>query len=290
MLSMPSAAVLVLSFDMVVKNVSAWRLNKAELAELAARVAKGEDEAVVKREMQTKKAEANEERKKAANAVAEKCKRQAVAAKAKAKAKAKAGGTQPQSASGGVAAPSDADLNDATNKAYYCQVQEDCEVILQEFGGEAFRKELPLPISGGNGPSGVQEPFDRSKALQALKAHGCYRSRVSVWWLNALQSPTPGVPMSRRRVEDLMEFYYGPEGQPRFHSDRMIEVAVTSSECDTDIPANLQVISPEEVLHATLAGCALAVKFLVLVILFCFELFPLNICCFYFFFWGGSYC
>lgn len=162
---------------------------------------------------------------------------------------------------------SDADLNDATNKAYYCQVQEDCEVILQEFGGEAFRQELPLPISSGNGPSGVQEPFDRVKALQALKAHSCYRSSVSVWWLNAMNSPTPGVPVSRRRVEDLMQFCYGM-GQLRFHSDRMIEVAVTSSELDCEIPSNLQVISPEEVLHATLAGCALAVKFLVLIIYF----------------------
>ena len=110
-------------------------------------------------------------------------------------------------------APSDADFNEATDKACYCQVQENC-VIRQEFGGEAFWKELPLPISSGNTPSGIQEPFGRSKALQALKAHGCYRSSISVWWLNALQSPTPGVPMSRRRVEDLMEVYYGPEGQP----------------------------------------------------------------------------
>ena len=105
------------------------------------------------------------------------------------------------------------------------------------------------------------------KALQALQAHSCYRSSVSVWWLNAMNSPTPGVPMSRRRVEDLMQFCYGL-GQPRFHSDRMIEVAVTYSELDCEIPSNLQVISPEEVLHATLAGCALAVKFLVLIIVF----------------------
>lgn len=242
----------------MVKNVTAWRLNKAELAEVAARVAKGESEGVVKRELQTKKAQSNEDRKKAASAVAEKCKRQNIAAKAKAKSKAKAGGIQPSPSSGSTLL--DSELDDATNKAYYCQVQEDCELILQEFGGEAFRKELPLKISNGN-TSGVQEPFDRAKALQALKAHGCYRSSVSVWWLNCLQSPTPGVPMSRRRVLDLMEFYY-PENQPRFHTDRMIEVAVTSTEIDCDVPANLQVISPEEVLHATLAGCAEAVKFL----------------------------
>ena len=52
------------------KRVCSWRLNKAELAELAAPVEKGEDQAVVEREIQTKKAQANEG--KAANAVAEK--------------------------------------------------------------------------------------------------------------------------------------------------------------------------------------------------------------------------
>ena len=48
---------------MAPKNVSSWRLNKAETAELEQRVAAGEDESKVKRELQEKKAQANEDRK-----------------------------------------------------------------------------------------------------------------------------------------------------------------------------------------------------------------------------------
>ena len=69
-------------------------MNKAELAELAAPVEKGEDEAIVEREIQTKKAQANEGRKKLLTQ-SQKSGRQTVAAKAKPKAKAKAGGAQP---------------------------------------------------------------------------------------------------------------------------------------------------------------------------------------------------
>ena len=68
--------------------------------------------------------------------------------------------------------------------------------------------------------------------------------------------------MSRRRVEDLAEFYYGPEGEPRFHTDRMLEVGVAKNDCDTDRPSGLQIVSPEEVLHATFCGCAKAIKLL----------------------------
>ena len=75
------------------KRVCSWRLNKAELAELAAPVEKGEDQAVVEQEIQTKKAQANEGRKKLLTQ-SQKSGRQTVAAKAKPKAKAKAGGAQ----------------------------------------------------------------------------------------------------------------------------------------------------------------------------------------------------
>ena len=55
-----------------IRNISAWRLNKTELQELTDRVAKGEDEAKVKKELQTKKAVACEERKKSAAAISSK--------------------------------------------------------------------------------------------------------------------------------------------------------------------------------------------------------------------------
>ena len=66
--------------------------------------------------------------------------------------------------------------------------------------------------------------------------------------------------MSRRRVEDLAEFHYGATGEPRFHSDRMLELAVARSDCDTETPSGLQLVSPEEVLHCTFAGCARAIQ------------------------------
>ena len=238
--------------------------------ELDDRVKNGEDETTVKRELQTKKAQASAERKAAAAAVAAKCalqSAQSAAAKAKAKANAKksAKGAAAQTAPSGAAmeVQEESELNDAANKAYYCQVLEDCQLVLSEFGGEDFRKEMPLAITDqGGATSGVQEPFNRSKALAALSAHGCYRASISIWWVNPLASPTPGVPMSRRRVEDLAEFYYGPEGEPKFHTERMIEVAIAKSDCDTDHPSGLQMVSPEELLHSTFCGCARAIKLL----------------------------
>ena len=218
-----------------VKNAASWKLNAAEKKELADRVSHGEDESTVKRELQNKKAQASADRKAAAAAVAAKCALQstkAAASKAKAKAKNKAAAANAASA---ASAPSGAleeeQLNDAANKAYYCQVLEDCQLVLSEFG-EDFRKEGPLAITGaGDATSGVQEPFDRSKAQTALSVHGCYRASISVLWINPLASPTPGVPMSRRRVEDLAAI--------------MVLKVSLGSDCDTDRPSGLQIVSPE---------------------------------------------
>ena len=70
-------------------NASSWKLNAAEKKELEERVKGGEQEAAVKKELQTKKAQANADRKAAAQAVSEKCKLQQQP-KAKAKAKSAA--------------------------------------------------------------------------------------------------------------------------------------------------------------------------------------------------------
>ena len=47
-------------------NISSWKLNKTELKELHNRVAAGEDEKETRREIQTRKAVACEERKRSA--------------------------------------------------------------------------------------------------------------------------------------------------------------------------------------------------------------------------------
>lgn len=238
------------------KNVAGWRLNAAEKDELQKRVAAGEDEATVKRELQTAKAQASLDRKKAADAVANRCVAQAKqAAKAKAKGKAAAQPALP---------PLQLSEQDKQiNKEYYSQVQADLHRILTEFGSN-FVDEMPVSISAdtdgrGHSSGGVQEPYNKDKAQTALSAHGIYRCAVSAWWFNPLCSATPGVPLTRRRVEELSEFSFGSEGNPRFHTDRMIEVGINTDEVKTDRPTNLQMVSPEELLHATLAGCVRAI-------------------------------
>ena len=237
-------------------KVSSWKLNAAEKKELEERVKGGEQEETVKRELQTKKAQANEDRKAAAQAVAQKCQLQQ---QPKAKAKAKSAAAKAAPAPPGA---DEAALNDAANKAYYLQVLEDYQLVLTEMGGEAFRSELPLPIAdvAGQAAGGVQDPFCRRKALQAISGQGVYRCSITIMWVNPMSSPTPGVPMSRRRVEDLSTYYFGTTGEPKYQTDRFVEVAISASDIDTEQPNNLQVISPEEILHATFAGCARAIK------------------------------
>ena len=65
--------------------------------------------------------------------------------------------------------------------------------------------------------------------------------------------------MARKRTEDLTDFYFG-DGTPHFHAERMFECAVMRSDLDCDRPGNLRLISPEEMLHATYAGCARAIR------------------------------
>ena len=237
-----------------IKNISSWRLNAAEKAELERRTAAGESEALVKKELQTKKAMANEERKRSAQAVSQRAQKQEQVAKSRAKAKA-----GPKAAAAAPAVAVDQGLEDATNKGYYLEVQADIQTVLQEFGGQAFCEALPLQIGSDASQSGVQEPFNRSKALQALAAHGTYRCSINITWVSGLQSATPGIPMARKRTEDLTDFYFG-DGTPHFHAERMFECAVMRSDLDCDRPGNLRLISPEEMLHATYAGCARAIR------------------------------
>ena len=155
------------------KNVSSWRLNGAEKAELAQRVAAGEDEATVKRELQTKKAQANEDREAAANAVAAKAQRQTQqAAKAKAKAgvrgAAKAAAPAPP---GAQPALDDAALNDAANRSYYLQVQEDIASVLGEFG-EEFRAQLQVAVSKSD--VDTEQPSNWQMVSPEVMVHPCF--------------------------------------------------------------------------------------------------------------------
>ena len=98
-----------------IKNVSAWKLNKAEQRELESRVAGGESEQDVKRQLQQTKAEASLARKQSATAVAEKSQKQVQAMQAKPKKRAAGGSFVPQTSEHRT----DSELNDATNREYY---------------------------------------------------------------------------------------------------------------------------------------------------------------------------
>ena len=232
-----------------IKNISSWRLNKAEEKELAERVKKGEEELTVRRELQQAKAEASAKRKSSANAVASKCQQQQ---------------QPPQKKGAGapaVAAPSSGSepVDDCTNTEYYALVQQDLQTIFTEFG-KAIVDAKPVPIKEGSG-SGVQEVYDHKKGLIAFQQHGVYRASISAFAVNPLSPATPGVPMSRKRVSDLSLFHYGETGEPKFVTDRFIELACSQGDL-TENPRNLQMVSPEELLHSMLHGCALAIKYL----------------------------
>lgn len=234
-----------------IPNISSWKLNKSEQAELQARISQGEDAAEAKRDIQTRKALACEERKKAAAAIASKP-AAADPKKKAAKAKAKAVADKAE----GV---SDAVGTDPTNAAYYADIEADLKTILKEFPN--LDKEMPLALKDSETDrtkSGVQEPYNVTKGKNALSLHGVYRCSIPLFWVQILASPTPGIPMSRRRVQDMAAFYF-PEGTPQFLTGRMAEVAV-HKESLTEEPRNLQMISPEEIVHSLVAACADSIR------------------------------
>ena len=229
-----------------IPNVSSWRLNKKEKEELEQRVKDGEDETEAKRDIQRRKAKACEERKKAAAAIA-------------AKNEKPSGAQGPPAKKRRVATPAaTAQPSDPTNAAYYALVEADLQRIAAEFPG--LNKEKPLALTTDQGPSqtGVQEPYDLAKGKHALATHGVYRCSMSLFSLNVLGTPTPGIPMSRTRVLDMAAFYY-PEGKASYMTGRMVEVYVDRNAL-SDTPENLQMISPEEIVHSMLAACAEAIE------------------------------
>ena len=149
--------------------------------ELAERVKKGEEEAVVKKELQTKKAVACEERKKSAAAIS--AKPGSTGPKASKKTSSSAA---TQSATAAAATP------DPTNAGYYALVEADLQTILQEFPG--IDQEMPLPLSKSEldgSKTWVQEPFDLESARHALGIHRVFRCSISLFWVQILASPTP---------------------------------------------------------------------------------------------------
>lgn len=254
---------------MDIPNVSSWRLNKAENQELQDRVNAGETELDVKREIQKRKALACEERKKAAAAIASKPGPPAGKKK-----------KEPTATAPNPRAPSNSQTQaDPTNAAYYAAVESDLQTILKEFPG--LEDEAPLPLSStetDKSQSGVQEPYNLEKGKNALQLHQVYRCCMSLFALNVVGSPTPGIPMSRRRVLDMSAFYY-PNAAPAYMTGRQVEVWADRHAL-SEKPKSLQMVSPEELVHSMIAACAEAIRCLVCTFIFvlCLFLTTLFIC------------
>ena len=235
--------------------MSSWRLNKAENQELQDRVKAGESELDVKREIQRRKAVACEERKKAAAAIASKPGPSEKSVGKKRKEPTGAPNPTP-------AARSETQNADPTKAAYYAAVEADLQTILKEYPG--LENEAPLPLSStewDKSQSGVQEPYNLEKGKNALQLHQVYRCCLSMFALNVLGSPTPGIPMSRRRVLDMSAFYY-PNSAPAYMTGRQVEVWADRHTL-SEKPQNLQMVSPEELVHSMIAACAAASRCLV---------------------------
>ncbi len=103
---------------------------------------------------------------------------------------------------------------------------------------------------GGNG----EEPFNAERASTALTRQGTYIAGINIFWLDFTRSATPGVPLARRRTEELGKHLF--QQGPTF-GKAMVTVAVPHA--DYDIASHLGgllVVSPEEVPHAILHACA----------------------------------
>ena len=154
---------------------------------------------------------------------------------------------------------SPAQKTDPTNAAYYAAVESDLQTMLKEYPG--LEAEAPLPLSAletDKSQTGVQELYNLEKGKKALALHDVYRCSLSLFSLKVVGSPTPGIPMSRRRVLDMSAFYY-PDSAPAYMTGRQVEVWADRRAL-TDKLENLQMVSPEELVHSMIAACADAIR------------------------------
>ena len=128
--------------------------------------------------------------------------------------------------------------------------------IRAEFPGIDQEKPLSFKLDG---PTGVQDPYSMTNGSAALAQHGVYRCSVSIWAINILASPTPDIPMSMTRVKDMAEFFYS--AGPKFLTDKQVEVCAPTANLP-ESPSLLQMVSPEEIVHAMILGCAAAIGLL----------------------------
>ena len=93
------------------------------------------------------------------------------------------------------------DVEPGPNRDYLSAVQADLNTVLQCKAYKGVAQAEPLPICK-DAECGIQEPFDSRNCATALHKRGVYNSGCNFFWLDLLRSPTPGIPLSRKRVEE----------------------------------------------------------------------------------------
>jgi hypothetical protein len=143
------------------------------------------------------------------------------------------------------------------NKDYYSQVQFDINVVLHSSAFKDILQAEPLAIRE-QAECGIQEPFNEAKCATALRQRGTYISGCNFFWLDPGRSISPGIPLSRERVQELANWMFKDGTVPL---KKPIGVAVSSA----DFPVHnhkggLLMITPEEMAHAVLVKVANAVR------------------------------
>ena len=93
------------------------------------------------------------------------------------------------------------------NKEYLSEVQDDINVIMRHKAFKHIAQEEPLPITK-DAACGIQEPFNSGQCVTALDQRGTYMCGFNFFWLDLLRSPSPGIPLSRRRVKELGDWMF----------------------------------------------------------------------------------
>jgi hypothetical protein len=143
------------------------------------------------------------------------------------------------------------------NKDYFAEVQDDINVILRYSAFKDILQADPMPIRE-QAECGIQEPFDEAKCATALRQRGTYISGCNFFWLDLVRSISPGIPLSRDRVQELADWMFKDGPVPL---KKPIGVAVSSA----DFPVHnhkggLLMITPEEMAHAVLVKVANAIR------------------------------
>ena len=93
------------------------------------------------------------------------------------------------------------------NKEYLSEVQDNINVIMRHKAFKHIAQEEPLPITK-DAACGIQEPFNSGQCVTALDQRGTYMCGFNFFWLDLLRSPSPGIPLSRRRVKELGDWMF----------------------------------------------------------------------------------